>query len=161
VSLRDDATKNLHEIIRFVTFMRGYAEGLHHELEETVLLPTLAVATGFQRDSGVLAFIRDQHREEERLLLDLEKAAAAEGPWNDDVAERIARAARKLTDFERAHMAKEYELLFPFAQKALATHAEEVDSALAAFFRRREPRFDGPWLQLLGKALVEAHPKRA
>jgi hemerythrin-like domain-containing protein len=151
-------TVNLHELIRFITFLRGYADGLHREREETVLLPTLALA-GFPRESGPLAHIRDQHGEEARLVLDIAKAACAPEPWGRPQMLRIATAAHALTDFERSHMAKERELLFPAARKELAGHAKALATAVARF-EAREYRFGGGWLEQLGRELVASHPSR-
>jgi len=156
-SFENGGSVNLHELIRFLTFLRGYADGLHHGREETVLLPTLALA-GFPLESGALAHVRDQHQEEARLLLDIAKAACAPEPWGPPQIARVASAAHAFTDFERSHMAKERELLFPFAQKELAAHAEALETAVARFERSREPRFGGPWLEQLGRELVATHP---
>jgi hemerythrin-like domain-containing protein len=159
-SLADDANANLHEIIRFVTFLRGFADGLHHEREEAVLLPTLALA-GFRLDRGPLAHIRDQHRNEERLLLEFEKSASAPPPWGSAAIARIVAAANALTSFERSHMAKERELLFPLARKELARHTDALATALARFEESREPRWDAQWLEQLGRELVAQHgPQR-
>ncbi len=158
-SVEKDGSVNLHELIRFLTFLRGYADGLHHEREETVLLPTLSLS-GFPLDNGPLGHIRDQHREEARLLLDIAKAACAPEPWSSPQVARIASAARALTTFERSHMAKERELLFPVARKELAAHAEVLATAAGRFERSREPRFDLAWLEQLGRELVAAHPPR-
>jgi hemerythrin-like domain-containing protein len=155
-SLKDDSSANLHEIIRFVTFVRGFVDGLHHEREETVLLPTVALA-GFSLETGPLAHIRDQHRKEARLLLAFEKAASAPTPWGPDAIAGVAAAAHALTSFERSHMEKERELLFPLAQKELAAHADALAAALERFERSREPRWDAPWLEQLGRELVALH----
>jgi hemerythrin-like domain-containing protein len=157
-SFEESGTVNLHELIRFLTFLRGYAGGLHHEREETVLLPTLALA-GFPLESGPLAHIRDQHREEGRLLLDIAKAACAQEPWAPPQILRIASAAHAFTDFERSHMAKEHELLFPVARKELAVHAEALASAVDRF-ESRVYRFGGGWMEQLGHELVDGHPSR-
>src|SRR6516225_1962071 len=58
---------DVHELFRFVTFFAAYSSGYHHELEETVLFPTLALC-GFALDSGPLGDLHDQHREQARLL---------------------------------------------------------------------------------------------
>lgn len=148
---------NLHELIRFLTFLRGYADGLHHEREETVLLPALGLA-GFPPDSGPLGHIRDQHREEGRLLLGIAKAACAPEPWDEAQIALVASCIRGFTAFERTHMSKERELLFPVARKELAAHQEALATAIARFERSREPRFDRPWLEQLGRELAAGHP---
>jgi hemerythrin-like domain-containing protein len=158
--LREDSTANLHEVIRFVTFVRGFVDGLHHDREEAVLLPTMSLA-GFTMDTAPLVHIRDQHRKEARLLLEFEKAACAPTPWGPAALSNIAMSAHALTAFELSHMAKERELLFPLAQKELAPHAEALAAALARFEQAREPRWDTPWLEQLGRELVARHGAKA
>jgi hemerythrin-like domain-containing protein len=151
-------TIDLHELIRFVTFFRGYSDGLHHAREESVLLPLLGNAS-FAPDSGPLAYVRDQHRKEACLLLDLEQAASARAPWAPEQYAAVARAARAFTVFQRLHMAEERKLLFPEAEKELATQAEAVREAEARFERKRAHRWNGAWLEQLADELVAAHPR--
>ena len=147
----------LHELIRFVTFFRGYTEGLHHEREETVLLPCL-VLTGFSLEYGPLAHIRDEHRKESRMLLALEMAASAKPPWAPPDLARVVAAGHAYAAFERAHMAKEGELLFPMSeQQLLPAHAAALSAAVSSFERSRGRRWDAPWLEELATELIADH----
>ena len=66
----------------------------------------------------------------------------------------IAAAARELATFERSHMAKERDLLFPVAQRELMLdHAAELEHALRRFEARRAVRWNVEWLQQLGEEL--------
>jgi hemerythrin-like domain-containing protein len=148
---------DLHEAIRFVTFFRGYADGLHHEREEVVLFQCLSLA-GFPLDQGPLAHLRDQHVQQRGMLLDLEKALSAKAPWGLAERSRLHGAATTLTAFERAHMAKEREMLLPVAQKELVPFAGALATSMDRFERKRAPRWDRPWLELLASELTAAHP---
>jgi hemerythrin-like domain-containing protein len=154
----DGSAESLHEIIRFMTFLRGYVDGYHHEREETVLIPAL-VAAGFNADVGPVAHLRDQHREEGRLLLRFETTACARMPWDASTARAIADAALALIAFSRAHMEKEQTLLFPVARRDLQTTAlaTELETLVQRFEHRRAARWDVPWLEQLGEALAVAH----
>jgi hemerythrin-like domain-containing protein len=144
------------EAIRFVTFFRGYAEGLHHEREETVLFPAL-VQVGFSLEFGPLTHIRDQHRLQGRLLLALEKGISCRPPWGPAQRAAIVAAARGFTSFERDHMTKERDLLLPEAARDLAARGAEIAVAEERFDRLRAPRWDVPWLETLGEELVAEH----
>src|SRR5579872_3758397 len=148
-----------HELIRFLTFVRGYIDGYHYELEETVLLTSLE-AEGFGALSrGPLAHIRDEHRGEGVLVLRLEMAACAPAPWGKEQIAGIVAAARTLTSFEVSHMLKERDHLFPAAEKALVEKdGEAVEKKLERFERQRAPRWDVPALVRLGDELIAAHP---
>jgi hemerythrin-like domain-containing protein len=155
----DGTAENLHEMIRFITFLRGYADGYHHDREEAVLLPAL-VAAGFNADVGPVAHVRDLHREEVRLLLRFEMAASARMPWEAEAVRAMSDAALALVAFTRDHMVKEQTLLFPAAEKELqtGTHPAQLDALVQRFERRRAPRWDVPWLERLGAELITAHP---
>lgn len=151
-----------HELIRFLTFVRGYIDGYHYELEETVLLPALE-AEGFGAlERGPLAHIRDEHRGEGVLVLRLEMAACAQAPWGKEQIAGIVAAARTLTSFELSHMLKERDHLFPAAEKALVgDDADAVQKKLERFERVRAPRWDVPALVKLADELVAAHAPEA
>ncbi|MGO8997304.1 MAG: hemerythrin domain-containing protein [Polyangiaceae bacterium] len=155
--LESRETVDLHEAIRFVTFFRGYSDGLHHEREETVLFPCLSLA-GFSLELGPLAHLREQHHQQGRLLLDLEKAISHKAPWGAEERARLGLVASILTSFERTHMSKERELVFPVAQKELAAHVDTLEKSAERFERKRAPRWDKPWLEELASELVSAHP---
>jgi hemerythrin-like domain-containing protein len=147
---------DVHELFRFVTFLGVYGS-YHHEVEETVLFPTLALC-GFALDTGPLGHLRDQHREEGRLLCGFEMAAAARRPWSTEQNGAVVRAARELAAFLRAHMAKERDLFFPVAKRdIMESHATELTQALRHFEARRAPRWNLPWLEQLGDELIAAN----
>jgi hemerythrin-like domain-containing protein len=147
---------DVHELLRFVTFLGVYGS-YHHEIEETVLFPTLALC-GFALDTGPLGHLRDQHREEGRLLSRFEMAAAARRPWSAEAVGHVVLAARELAAFLRAHMAKERDLFFPVARREIMeSHGGELAQALRHFETRRAPRWNLPWLEQLGDELVAAN----
>jgi len=147
------AEPDVHELFRFVTFFAAYSSGYHHEFEETVLFPTLALC-GFALDSGPLGDLHDQHREQARLLCSLEMTAATRRPWSAATERAIAAAAHELASFERAHMTMELHLLFPVAQnELLLEHAAELERAVRRFEARRAVRWNVEWLERLGEEL--------
>lgn len=151
----DGSAASLHELVRFMTFLRGYIDGYHHEREETVLFAAL-VSSGFNAVVGPIAHLRDQHREEARLLLRFEMAASAPEPWDPTAVRAISDAALAFATFSRAHMDKEQTLLFPVAEHDLAS-APDLEKLLGRFEAHRAPRWNVAWLEDLGAALCASH----
>jgi hemerythrin-like domain-containing protein len=152
---------DVHRLVQFLTFIRGYVDGYHYELEEVVLLPGLERSGFASMGRGPLAHVRDEHREEGTLVLALEMAACTRPPWSRAEIGVIAEAVRTLTRFERAHMAGEQDLLFPAAEKELdSAAAAELARVLSRYDRFRAPRWNVPWLERLADQLVAAYPVR-
>lgn len=146
----------VHEAFRFVTFFSGYGDGYHHEREETVLFPAL-VRHGILPEIGPIGHLRDQHIEEQQLFSAFEMAVASRMPWGSEQRDAIAVSLARFLAFERAHMAKENEHVFPMARTELARHADDVAKAVARFEARRAPRWNVGWLATLGDDLVASH----
>ena len=148
--LETSADTDPHDLFRVMTFLRGFADGYHHEREEQVLLKTL-VTLGYAADSGVLAFIRQQHREERSLLTRLEMTATSPGPWSPETKKTIVEAIRILTRFERDHMTRENEGLFPDAQALFDEFGDgELNRRLERYERERASAWGVTWLEKLG-----------
>ncbi len=151
-------TVDVHELFRFITFLRGFVDGYHYELEESVLLPALEGDFG-NAHRGPLAHLRDQHEAETALVLKLVMAGCAPAPWGKAHVAAIIAAARAVTDFERAHMMKERDMLFPAAEQELTggLREEKVAQALRRFDKHSVRRWDVEWLKRLADELVAAH----
>src|SRR5262245_38908074 len=61
------------ELTKLIDFIRNYADRFHHAKEETHLFPVLE-QIGVRDDNGPLAFLRNEHETERRMLCDLELA---------------------------------------------------------------------------------------
>jgi hemerythrin-like domain-containing protein len=96
----------------FAEVFRGLVDLVHHEKEESILLP-FVVENGFDWDSGTVPEIRREHRHERHLIDVLLQASARADGWSLDDRHRIAETARAIVDFERAHLAKENTTFFP------------------------------------------------
>lgn len=150
---RGDAVDS-HPFLRILTFLRGFADGYHHEREELVLLKGLA-AVEYASSSGVLEFVREEHRKERGLLARLEAAVAMATSWSADTKRAIADAARALAVFEREHMARESELLFPSAERTFAAKGTaDLERRLERYDRERAASWTVSWLQKLGEEII-------
>lgn len=96
----------------FVRVFQDFADCVHHEKEETVLLPFLS-RRGFHWETGALAEIRGDHSQERYLIDVLAHSSKHALPWDAELRRHVAGTARSLAEFQMDHIAKEDRLLFP------------------------------------------------
>ena len=122
----------------FAAVFVDFAERIHHEKEENILLPALA-RHGVRWDDGALPAVRREHRQESYLIDVLRQAGERAGSWNHEDRRHIAASAQALVEFQRAHHALESRELFPLLPKRLdATAQAELQNALQKFDREHE-----------------------
>jgi hemerythrin-like domain-containing protein len=97
---------------RFVCFFREFAELVHHDKEEHLLFPAMGLK-GYARGGAPIAYICEQHREERNIIQALQQLAVLRDPLGMAHCDQVVHLATQLIDFERAHMKKENELLYP------------------------------------------------
>src|SRR5262249_29448966 len=124
------------------------ADRFHHKKEETFLFPALE-RLGFQNESGSLAFLRNEHEAERRLLDDL-KQAIEDYRHNQKAGEDFVSAALEFKDHLIGHMQQEDAVLFNIAEEMLdeplkdsLTHTFVKKNAEAQEMIRRYERLAG------------------
>ena len=123
---------------RFAAAFSDFAERIHHEKEENILLPAL-VRQGVHWDDGALPAVRREHRQESYLIDVLRQAGERAGSWNHEDRRHIAASALALVDFQRKHHALESSALFPLLPVHLDASAQAaLQSALEKFDREHE-----------------------
>jgi hemerythrin-like domain-containing protein len=115
----------------FARALRQYADELHREKEEHVLLPFL-VRHGFDWDAPLLAQVRQEHSQERDLIAALEHAGARLERWTDEDRRHVVAVASALCELQRRHHQAENEQLFPavierFEAEALHRLQGELD----------------------------------
>lgn len=138
---RREAFVEREDLANFTRFFKDFADGVHHEKEENILLPLLTRG-GASWDHGVLAEVRREHRQERYLIEVLCYACERSGAWTKEDRRMVASTAFELVEFQRAHLRKENEGLFPevlrrldpAGRQQLATELRRFDAAP----RRRE-----------------------
>jgi hemerythrin-like domain-containing protein len=119
------------EMAKVLDFIRGFANGFHHMKEETLLFPALE-QVGIRSERGALAFLRNEHELERRLLGELE-LAAEEYRHNSAAGARFISAALQFKDHLIGHMQHEDATLFRLAEELLDNQVKDsLIQALAA-----------------------------
>jgi hemerythrin-like domain-containing protein len=107
------------DLAAFARFFREFADEVHHDKEENVLIPILA-RNGFHWEEGVLAEVRQEH-EQERYLVDvLCQASERDSTWSLEERRAIAATVRELAHFQRGHLTLENSELFPEVTRRLS-----------------------------------------
>lgn len=134
-----------------ITFIRLFADALHHGKEEDLLFPAL-VAQGMPREGGPIAVMLHEHS----LGRGFARTMAAELPaarGGDAVAQRrLADAGRNYIALIRDHIMKENEILFEMADQMIGEPA--CRRLCAAYDGVCQHRFDGRTVSELEAILV-------
>jgi len=117
------------ELSKLLDFIRNYADRLHHAKEETHLFPALE-RIGIRNGNGPLAFLRDEHETERRLLGDLEQAAE-EYSHDSAAGAKFGSTALQYKDHLIRHIQQEEAILFRLAEEMLDERVK--DSLTHAF----------------------------
>lgn len=131
---RREAFVERDDLAHFARVFQDFADGIHHEKEENILLPMLTRG-GATWNHGVLAEVRREHRQERYLIEVLCHASQRVGAWTKEDRRRIASTAIELVEFQREHLKKENEGLFPEVPRLL-------DSAALRQLQAELQRFD-------------------
>jgi hemerythrin-like domain-containing protein len=121
------------DLAAFARVFREFADEVHHDKEENVLIPILA-RNGFAWEEGVLAEVRQEH-EQERYLVDvLCQASERDSTWSLEERRTIAATARELAHFQRGHLTLENDELFPEVTRRLSGDVlEQLRAELTRF----------------------------
>lgn len=142
---KGDARADAADLPRFLVFFREYVDLVHHEREERVLLTALG-RHGFAPGFGPSAHVREQHRHERHLLHQVFRCGFRQGGCRADDAE-FQRLAKDLLKFQRTHLEKEEQFLYPAAKKELKDEAGLLQKAVAEFDAEQDDYGRRPWLE--------------
>ena len=120
------------ELMRFVTFIREYADERHHGKEEHVLFTAMA-RNGFPPEQGPVGMMLFEHQEMRGFVSELRALARQDAAWSDADRERVRDSAERYISMLREHIMKENEMLYPMAMEHLPPSVQsEVDAECAA-----------------------------
>lgn len=154
--LEDGTEVDPGDLVRLVCFFREFAELVHHDKEEHLLFPAMA-EKGYLKDRAPLSDVCGQHRQERQIVRALQQLAVLKDPI-DGHTSQVVSLLKQLVEFERAHMAKENEVLYPAVQHELAG-ASSLDLADELSVREQAERWigDTTWLRDLADELYETY----
>lgn len=121
------------DLVAFARALSQFADELHHEKEERILLPFLA-RHGFDWNGSPLPLVRAEHRHERDLLEVLIQAGERLTHWSNEERRHVSAIADALCALQRKHHRTENELLFPEASVRLTAEAlQQLHAELEAF----------------------------
>jgi hemerythrin-like domain-containing protein len=145
------------DLLRFVTFFREYADLLHHEKEEEILMPAL-VESGLRWDEGILLKMRKEHDFERHLLQTLRHLALQTGTWSAEDHRRFVELSDRFASFMRAHIELEDKGLYHLVKERLLPDAEAaLESKLSRFDEKRKNAGEFDLLVTLGEELISRY----
>ncbi len=104
--------------------INGFANSYHDKKEEAVLLPLL-LASGYPRDTGLVAVMLAEHEESQRLANRLRQATERLQMGDIRAREQVVLAALGYVSLIRRHIKKEDEALFPVIEKIVTPEQQE------------------------------------
>ena len=151
-----------HELGLLVTFFREFADMVHHEKEESILIPAL-VRSGMSWDWGPVDEIRKEHNLERYLMQSLRHASLQAKAWTPPDRRHLVDVARSFIEFLRDHMTKEERVLFPAIRSRLSDSArDDLAQRLERFDKAREAAGDAEIVRQLTRELLgDANADRA
>ena len=120
------------ELGRFVRFLGGFADELHHGKEEGLLFERMG-QVGFPKDSGPVAVMLHEHDAGRALVRAMDELARRPQPWTESEAGRVTESAAQFSALLRDHIRKEDRILYPMAEAHLSP--EDLDRLGADFDR--------------------------
>lgn len=116
--------------LRFLGFLREFADTCHHGKEEGLLFPAM-IEAGTPASDGPVSVLRSEHEHGRALVAAM--AEAVESPMSP---ERFSNVATDYAHHMRTHIAKENDEIFPMADRLVAP--DVLDGLVSAFERHEE-----------------------
>ena len=133
-------------------FIRGFADGCHHRKEEGVLFPALRAA-GIPAEGGPIGVMLFEHEEGRQLSAAMRSAAEQLEAGEPRAAADVVENALRYVALLRQHIAKEDNVLFPMAERAIQGRAQ---TELAEAFEHVEHEETGQGVHERFLALADA-----
>jgi hemerythrin-like domain-containing protein len=155
-----DTLEDKLELMRFITFIREYADERHHGKEEHVLFAAMA-RNGFPPEQGPVGMMLFEHQEMRGFVSELRALAQQDASWSHADRERACDSARSYISMLREHIMKENEMLYPMAMEHLPPSVQrEVDVECAALDKSRASAGADAALEDLAAQLVATYAGR-
>lgn len=146
-------------IAECVSFIRLYADALHHGKEEDLLFPALE-EVGMSRQTGPIAVMLHEHEQGRAYARAMADALPAARDGDHDAQRRVVNAGHGYIALIRGHILKEDNILFNMADQMIGQ--PECRSLCAAYDGVCQRRFDGctvAELEAILTRLVQRYPE--
>ena len=138
-----------------VSFIRLYADALHHGKEEDLLFPELE-SLGMSRDMGPIAVMLYEHQQGRAYARQMADSLAPARDGDEQALEVLQSGARGYIDLIRGHILKEDRILFEMADQAVRGSAcERLCGGYGAVCARRFEGHSKDELQALAGRITE------
>jgi hemerythrin-like domain-containing protein len=149
------------DLLRFVEFIRLYADRMHHGKEEEILFERM-VASGFPKQAGPLAVMYHEHDQGRAFVKELTSLGEQVAEWSPADRKRLVNACRGYTELLRNHIYKEDNVLYPMAKDGLnAAALAFVDERVEEYETSEPQRSEKLRLEALASELTEKYGKQA
>ncbi len=118
--------------LKAADFIKGFADGCHHQKEEGVLFEAL-IAQGLSREMGPVAVMLAEHEQGRELTRTLHASATQMQTGDSNALLSVMQSALGYVALLRNHIHKEDRVLFPLADRIIPT--EQNQAILDAFAR--------------------------
>lgn len=142
-----------------VSFIRLYADALHHGKEEALLFPELE-ERGMPHDSGPIGVMLQEHQQGRAYARAMADALPSARQGEEEALRILGHAAHGYADLIRAHIMKEDNVLFDMADQMIDEPA--CRTLCAAYDTVCQRHFEGRTVQELEAILarlVERYPE--
>lgn len=142
-----------------ISFIRLYADALHHGKEEDLLFPAME-AEGMPSHTGPIAVMLHEHRQGRAFAATMAEALEPARSGDEVALSRLVAAARSYIALIRGHILKEDNILFEMADQLIPEQA--CRSLCAAYEGVCQRRFEGctvAQLEAMLERLVQAYPE--
>lgn len=113
-----------------VAFVREFADGAHHQKEESILFERME-QLGIPKESGPIGAMLAEHDEGRELIRTVEGSVKAAAGGDAAARQTLIEAARGFATLLRAHIEKEDGILYPMADHLF--NDTQKESIRAAF----------------------------
>ncbi len=115
--------------IEAADFIKGFADGCHHQKEEGVLFPAM-IQAGLPREAGPVAVMLSEHEQGRQFTRGMRQAAERLAGGDESARAEIISNAMGYVRLLRQHIQKEDFILFPMADKIIpAPEQQQVAEA--------------------------------
>lgn len=102
-----------------ILFLQKFADGCHHQKEETLLFPAME-QKGFPRSAGPVGVMLHEHDMGRSLIAAMKKSLEDFRAGSAEAGKELAESSRMFTELLRNHIAKEDNILFVMADQSFS-----------------------------------------